>query len=94
MTVSEEFQEAMEKFKEAQRVEEIAQEQLCDSRERHDKDFQEMQETMFKVKVEKEELQVARLGVREAKRMVESAHTQVESVIDACQWSTRPPRNV
>ena len=30
--------------------EEIAQEQLCNSRERHDKDFLETQETMLTVK--------------------------------------------
>ena len=29
---------------------ETAQEQLCNSRDRHDKDFQEMQETIFSVK--------------------------------------------
>ena len=45
--VSEEFQDATEKVNEVQRVEEIAQEQLCNSRERHDKDLLEMQETML-----------------------------------------------
>ena len=46
--VSEEFQDATEKVNEVQRVEEIAQEQLCNSRERHDKDFLEMQELIVK----------------------------------------------
>ena len=40
--VSEEFQDATEKVNEVQRVEEIAQEQLCNSRERHDADVLEM----------------------------------------------------
>ena len=48
--VSEEFLDVMEKFNEAQRVEEIAQEQFCNSRERHDKDFPEMQVAMLKMK--------------------------------------------
>ena len=46
--VFEEFQDATEKVNEVQRVEEIAQEQLRDSRERHDRDFLEMQETKVK----------------------------------------------
>ena len=48
--VLEEFPDAMGKFNEVQQVEEIAQEQFCNSRERHDKDFLESPETMFIVK--------------------------------------------
>ena len=42
---------------------EIAQEQVNDSRDRHDKDWQEVQ--------------VARLDVKEAQRLADSAHAQV-----------------
>ena len=36
-------------LKDPQWVADVAQEQLCNSRDRHDKDFLEMQETMLKV---------------------------------------------
>ena len=48
--VSEGGQAATGELNDAQQDEEIAQEQLCNSRDRHDKDFPEMRETMLKVK--------------------------------------------
>ena len=37
------FRKPLGEFNEVQLVEEIAQDQLCNSRDRHDKDFLEMQ---------------------------------------------------
>ena len=48
--VSEGDQAATGELNDPQQDEEIAQEQLCNSRDRHDKDVPEMRETMLKVK--------------------------------------------
>ena len=48
--VSEGGQAATGELNDAQQDEEIGQEQLCNSRDRHDKDFLEMRETMLNEK--------------------------------------------
>ena len=87
----------MEKFKGAQRVAEIVQEQLCDSRERHDKVFLGMQETMLKVKNAQRFAETAQEQVCRPngwRKVHTRKSTTVESVIDAFRQSTLPPRNV
>ena len=77
--VSEGLQAAIGELNDAQQDEEIAQEQLCNRRDRHDKDF--LEEPVLKVK--------------DAQRFGEIAQGQVyESVIDDYQRCKRPPRKV